>query len=375
MSRRAALWPALLAFGWLSAGAGAQEIPSAVSQVAVQRPPRLVVEGARTVAWAPKGDWIAYDKPDHEGYADLYVARPEGSSERCLTCDAYGFRKRHAGNPTWHPSGQFLLFQLEKPLRGGGAPLPPFANPGRNLGDDIWAISFDGRRFWNLTSRAERGGRVLSPRFSHEGDRVVWSERVASSGSTWGQWVLRVARFDIRRGVPRLHDVETFKPGSQRLFYESYGFTPDDQGILFGANLDPGQYEGGLDLYVLRLGNGELQRLTYAADEMDRFARLSPTGRKIVWASSRDILGRRAGFERRSSSAEAPLDLWLMDAGGGGLERLTGFNDVFADQYTGQVMVGSPSWSREGDRLIVPVISLDGTGISGLYMLELGEGF
>ena len=270
---------------------------------------------------------------------------------------------------------QFLLFQLEKPLRSGGDPLPAFAAPGRNLGDDIWAISFDGRRFWNLTNREERGGRVLSPRFSHEGDRVVWSERVASSGSTWGQWVLRVARFEIRRGVPRLSNVETYKPGSPRLFYESYGFTPDDRGILFGTNLDPGHSGGGLDLYVLRLASGELQRLTAAADEIDRFARLSPGGRKIVWASSREIPGRRAALERRSSSAEAPLDLWLMDLDGRGLERLTGFNDVFSDQYTGQVMVGTPSWSRDGDRLLVPVIPLDGSGPGGLYMLELGEGF
>jgi Tol biopolymer transport system component len=251
--------------------------------------------------------------------------------------------------------------------------LPPFVAPGRNLGDDIWAISFDGRRFWNLTNRAERGGRVLSPRFSHEGDRVVWSERVASIGSTWGQWVLRVARFDIRRGVPRLHDVETYKPGSQRLFYESYGFTPDDRGILFGANLEPGQSEDGLDLFVLRLASGELQRLTYAADQMDRFARLSPDGRKIVWASGREIFRRRVAFEGRILSRETPLDLWQMDAGGGELERLTGFNDVFSNHYTGQVMVGTPSWSREGDRLIVPVIPLDDSGPGGLYMLELED--
>ena len=365
----------LVALLLLVSGAQGQEIPVPVGQRTLVGPPRLLVEGARTVAWAPKGDWIAFDRPDDAGYSHLYVAEPDGSSQRCLTCDAIGFRKRHAGNPTWHPSGRYLLFQLEKPLRIRGHPVPFLSVPGRNLGDDIWAITFDGRRFWNLTNRSERGGRVLSPRFSHEGDRVVWSERVAGSGAIWGRWVLRVARFDSRRGVPRLRGVRTYKPGLQRFFYESYGFTGDDRGILFAANLDPGQSEGGLDLYVLRLESGELQRLTSSVEELDRFAGFSPSGRKIVWASSRDIRDRRIGFERHDPSAAAPLDLWMMNGDGSGLERLTRFNDVFSDQYTGRVMVGSASWSRKGDRLIVPVTPLAGSAGGGLYLLELDEAY
>lgn len=358
----------------LAVVASGQELPVGGGEGQVRRI-RLLVEGARTVAWAPKGDWIAFNKPDQAGYSHLYIARPDGSSERCLSCEAIGFRKRHAGNPAWHPSGRYLLFQLEKPLRIGGRPVPFLTVPGRNLGDDVWAITFDGRQFWNLTNRAERGGRVLSPRFSHEGDRVVWSERVASGGATWGRWVLRVARIETHHGVPRLRDVHSYKPGPQRFFYESYGFTSDDRGILFAANLDPGQSEGGLDLYVLRLESGELSRLTSSAGELDRFARFSPDGRKIVWASSQDILDRRTVFERRDRSAEAPLDLWMMNADGSGRERLTRFNDVFSDHYTGKVMVGTASWSREGDRLIVPVTSVDDSGDSALYLLELDQAY
>ncbi len=356
----------------VAAAAAAQELPALGEEDRVRRV-QLLVEGARTVAWAPKGDWIAFDKTDHAGYSRLHVARPDGSLQRCLTCEAFSFRKRHAGNPTWHPSGRYILFQLEKPLRGGGRPVPFLTVPGRNLGDDLWAITLDGRQFWNLTNRAEQGGRVLAPRFSHEGDKVVWSQRVGSGGGTWGRWVLRVARFETSRGTPRLRRIRTYKPGGRQLFYESYGFTADDRGILFGANLDPGRSEAGLDLFVLRLDSGELERLTSSSEELDRFARFSPDGRKIVWASSRDILGRRTVFERRDRTASAPLDLWIMNADGSARQRLTRFNDVFSDHYSGSVMVGTASWSREGDRLIVPVTPVDREGDSDLYLLELDQ--
>ena len=146
---------------------------------------KLLVEGSRTVDWAPRGDKIAYDRVDGTGYSRLYIANPDGTGESCITCLPLGFRKRHAGNPAWHPSGRYIVFQLEKPFRRRGEPLPFMAVPGRNLGDDLWAITPDGKRFWNLTQRAELGGRSLSPRFSAEGDWMVWSERIAA-----GCWIL-----------------------------------------------------------------------------------------------------------------------------------------------------------------------------------------
>lgn len=333
--------------------------------------PRLLFEDVRTVDWAPRGDWIAFDRRDREGFSELWVARPDGSKERCLTCDFYHLRQHHKGSPTWHPSGEHIVFVAEKPVKSEGQPLPFLSVPGGNLGSDLWAVTFDGRDVFNLTNRGGEGGRALAPRFSHEGDQLVWSQRLASGGGAWGQWGLQVAGFTASRGVPRLRKPKAFHPGAQRRFFESYGFTPDDRGVLFAANLDPDQPEGGLDLYVLRLESGELERLT-ASRSLDRFARLAPDGRLVAWASSEDQRESEPRFERREKTTDIPLDLWLMDSNGSRGSRLTWFNDATASDYFGRVMTGTAAWSRDGNQLLVPLVPLSGGGGGGLYLLELG---
>lgn len=335
-------------------------------------PPRLLFDDVRTVDWAPRGDWIAFDQPNAKGFSQLRVARPDGSGERCLTCDVWDLRDRHCGSPTWHPSGRFIVFVVEKPVKSGGEPLPLLSVPGGNLGMDLWVISFDGKTVLNITNRAEQGGRVLAPRFSHEGDRLVWSERQASGGGAFGQWSVQVARFTSGRGVPRVRGAKTYRPGTQQRFIETYGFTPDDRGVLFAANLDPGQPEGGLDLYVLRLESGEIRRLT-ATRSLDRFARLTPDGRWVVWASSLSQRDDEPVFERRVKSTDTALDLWLMDSGGRLARRLTRFNDATSSDYFGRVMTGAAAWSRDGRQLLVPLVSLSAGGGGGLYLLEVAE--
>ncbi len=351
----------------LALGAAAQEAPGpgTIEPAA----PRLLVEGARTVDWAPKGDWIAYDRLDHRGFSQLYVARPDGSTERCLTCDHYPLRKHHAASPAWHPSGRYIVFVLERPVNLGGEPLPFRSVPGGNRGSDLWVITLDGKVYWNLTNRADRGGRVLSPHFSHEGDRLVWSERLAAGGGAWGRWSLQVAEFGVKRGVPRLRKARSFRPGERPRFCEASGFTPDDRGLLFSANPDPGQNEATLDLFVLRLETGEIARLTDSTD-LDVAARWAPDGRHLVWASNRDLRIRKSIYERSDRQTATPLDLWRMRTDGTGKERLTWFNDATSPGYYGRVMVGAPVWSREGDRMIVPVVPVDGGSGGGLFLLE-----
>lgn len=358
----AGLWGGL----WLAlAGAvAAQQTPGLAG------PPRLLFEDVRTVDWSPRGDWIAFDRRDRQGFSQLWVARPDGSAERCLTCDFYQLRQHHSGSPTWHPSGKHIVFVVEKPVRSDGRPLPFLSVPGGNLGSDLWAVTFDGRDAFNLTSRGVEGGRALAPRFSHEGDQLAWSQRIAAGGGAWGQWGLHVARFSASRGVPRLRGIKVYQPGAQRRFMESYGFTADDRGVLFAANLDPGQPEGGLDLYVLRLESEELVRLT-GSPAFDRFARLTPDGRRVVWASSSGQRESEPLFERREKSTDLALDLWLMEVGGTEARRLTRFNDATDGGYIGRVMTGTVAWSRDATQLLVPLVALGQNGVGGLYLVDL----
>ena len=329
----------------------------------------LVSPTAGRVAWAPRGDWIAYDRVDDLGYSRLYIARPDGHDRRCLTCDPLEFRRRHTGNPTWHPSGDYLVFETEKPFRRAGAPEPFLNVPGRNLGNDLWAIGFDGRTFLRLTNHVDRGsGRVHSARFSHEGDQLVWAEREAAGRrgwGGWGGWVVRVAEIATRRGMPQLKKVRGHRLGRDYSYYEPYGFTTDDRAVLLAANRPPTGPEEGLDLFLLRLDDGEATRLTGGPAAIHRFASLSPNGRWVAFASDRDLPRPRSG-------AAQPLDLWMMRSDGFDIRRLTRFSDVFSNRYEGPMAVRSAAWSPEGDRLLVLVSNLLGESTSGsLYLLEL----
>ncbi len=333
--------------------------------------PRAFAEHAGPAATAPPGDRIAFSRAGAEGYLDLYTARPDGTDERCLTCRPIAFRNRHAGAPAWHPSGDWLVFQLEKPFEEAGRPFPFQEVPGRSLGDDLWTVSADGSRSGPLTRRGERGGRVLSPRLSYEGRHLVFAERVAASGGTWGQWVLRVAEVEVRRGVPRLGKVKTYEPGPGP-FYEPYAFTTDDRGVIYASNPAPGAPESGLDLFVLRLDSGKVERLTDSPRTWDRFAAPAPAGTLLVWSSSEGLDAGGGALGRRDrTAASVPLDLWTMDVDSGERRRLTHFNDPMDPAYAGRMRLGPTAWSRSGDRLWVLVTPLAEPAAADLVTLDL----
>lgn len=51
-----------------------------------------------------------------DGYYDLlYLIRPDGTDEQCLSCDKEGvLSKGHKGTAEWHPSGDYIVFQSKK---------------------------------------------------------------------------------------------------------------------------------------------------------------------------------------------------------------------------------------------------------------------
>ncbi len=334
---------------------------------------RLFAQATGRASWSPKGDRIAFDRREPNGYNQLYVAEADLADERCLTCRIYELKKLHVGNPAWHPSGEYLAVQVHDPVKPGGEPLRFMEVPGGNLGSDLYLIRSDAKGYWNLTQLGERGGRVLSPRFSHEGDKLAWAERIASGDGVFGRWVLRVAELEIKRGVPRLHGVRTFKPGAQRLFYDSHGFTTDDRGLVLTGNLEPGQPESGMDVYLLDMISGALKRLTQTERELDRFALPAPNGNWIVWSSSRDIGSGAVSLERRQVTAVRASDLWLMNAEGLSVQRLTRFNDVHSPVFAGPTAVVPTSWNRDGDRLLALALPVGSNEPGDLYVIEFNE--
>lgn len=322
-------------------------------------------DGGR-VAWSTQGSWIAFDRADPEGRYDLWVIRADGTGERCLTCDVYELRKESSFNPTWDPSGQYVVFQVQSLSKRLGMTPVELATPLRGAHCELWMVRLEGRGAWQLTRIGERGGLVADPHFSHEGGQILWSERVRGGGAPWGDWAVRVAKLEIGRGVPHLGKVKTYRPGKQPGLVLAQGFTPNDRGFLYSDG------NGGLFRFELEsraegggvpVGPGEGAR--------GELARLLPGRDGLLWASS-------LGLPRRDRWQKLPRrdDLWIESPRDARAGRLTFFNEPASDHFLGEALVDDVAWSPEGDRFVAHVVHAGREGVrEDIYLVILDPAY
>jgi Tol biopolymer transport system component len=79
---------------------------------------RTVTPSGGRLDWSP-ANLVVFDRLGSDEYYDVYLMEADGSKERCLTCDAAGLPPGHHGNPAWHPSGDYIVFQSQDPPQGG----------------------------------------------------------------------------------------------------------------------------------------------------------------------------------------------------------------------------------------------------------------
>jgi Tol biopolymer transport system component len=328
-----------------------------------------VTDDGGRVDWSHSGNnRIAFDRLGDDGFYDVYVMTPEGESASCLT-DTPGFvPQRNNGQPVWHPSGRYIVFQAEK-----DSALDPndvhyqvswLSQPGRGWNCDLWCVDVQDTSYYRLTNLPTRKDSidatptsgVLHAHFSHDGNLLLWSELLNGEAflwgrGNWGQWRMNVSRFIVDDGIPKLDSTRHFERGNfgDATFYETHGFSPDDSLIIFSGNLQPGQHETYLDIYTINLYTDELQRLTFTTQEIwDEHAHYSPDGEKIVWMTSESYT-----FDPDQWRATLRTDYWIMNADGSNKTRLTYFNESGHSEYTGdRVIMADCSWSPEGKRLI-----------------------
>jgi Tol biopolymer transport system component len=302
-------------------------------------------ENGGRVDWSWANDLIAFDRVGDDGYYGVYTMAPDGAHETCLTCaqrvpGAGRLPPGHKGNPAWYPSGDHLVFQVEKENHPGSS----FAStPGFGTYSDLWLMTADGSEFYQLTDlpiSADRG--VLHPHFSADGSMLSWSELVRRPNllekrGQFGYWQLNVADFAIGPSGPTLSNIKAFQPGGAG-FYENHGFSPDGTRLLFSASFDENMSPyTNTDIFTLSLADQTLQRLTTEA--YNEHASYTPDGRHILWMSSR-------GNRNRGT------DYWLMDLDGSHKRRVTYFNQPGCPDYTGdRIVMADSSWSPGGDRL------------------------
>jgi Tol biopolymer transport system component len=106
----------------------------------------LLQENGGRVSWSHAKNLIAFDAKGRDGYADVYTIRPDGSDKRCLTCDKQEVPQLHDGNPEWHPSGEYIVFQAQDPeLKLPAGLLTNYlASPGIGINNNVWVTNADG---------------------------------------------------------------------------------------------------------------------------------------------------------------------------------------------------------------------------------------
>ncbi len=314
---------------------------------------RILVDrvGGR-VDWSHAHDWIAAGVFGPDGYADIEVMRPDGSGRRCLTCGHPQVPHKHNDLPAWHPGGDYILFQSQDPALD-----LPYADErqeryltqgGAGLNNNLWLITRDGRRAWQLT-RVRPGEASLHAHISPDGRTVLWAARVQDGRRK--VWALRLADLVIDGGGARLERVRTLRPrGGPDTFYESHGFTPDGRAVIFSASIGRA-HPFDLDIWMMDLQSGRLTNLTDTPGEWDEHAQVSPDGKTIVWMTNRGYPIPVPDFSDYGRTLRT--EYWLMDADGSRQRRLTSFNDPAAPEYAGgRTIVADSSWNRNGDRLV-----------------------
>ncbi|MBL4768171.1 MAG: Tol-Pal system protein TolB [Rhodobacteraceae bacterium] len=196
-------------------------------------------------------------------------------------------------------------------------------------------MDYDGANVQYLTDSADL---VLAPRFSPNGDRVLYTS--------------------YESGFPRIYVMDVGKVKRQVLEKQDGAmsfaprFAPDGRTVVFSL------YKGGnTDIYTLSTTGGKSKRLTNTPS-IDTAPSYSPDGKQIVFESD------RSGMQQ----------LYIMSADGGEARRIS----------FGQGRYGTPVWSPRGDliaftkqskgRFHIGVMRVDGSDERLLTASFLDEG-
>jgi Tol biopolymer transport system component len=302
----------------------------------------LIEENGGRVDWGKNG--IAHSRYGEDKYYDVWVMDEDGSDAHCLTCSRSEIPQLHNGQPAWHPSGDYIVFQSQDPL----LPHTPredymVTQPGHGKHNNLWITDSDGETFYQLTSIKENRS-ILHPHFSHDGKTLLWSEKIGDGPL---DWAIMIADFVE---TPNLHleNVTSYQPVGN-VWYETHDFSPDDTKILVTVGTEH-EYSG-FDIWEMELETQTMHQLTDNPDQWDEHAHYSPDGKKIVWASSHGY-----EYDPKKWVETLKTDLWIMDCDGSNKERLTYFNEHGHHEYMGYpVIVADNSWSPDGQRLAVTV--------------------
>jgi WD40-like Beta Propeller Repeat len=266
--------------------------------------------------WNAATNRIAYMSKDRAGYYRVYIVKPDGRDVHDLTAGIRNMPTKHQGAPYWDPDGHYLLLVAEKQSWHGArmfGNLDYGALPGFGTHDDLWLVTADGSRAWQLTNEPDgKYQGVLVPVFSADGKRVAWSDRQGA-----GKYTIKVADF-LTSPEPHLANVRTYEPGGE-VYYEPGSFTTDGKWLLYTSDQDTHSFWFS-QIYRLNLATGKSTRLTRGRQYNEHpVAVATPSGEWIIYMST-------FGIVRRPLRIMMGTDWYAMRLDGSGNKRLTWMN-------------------------------------------------
>jgi len=122
-----------------------------------------------------------------------------------------------------------------------------------------------------------------------------------------------------------------------------------------------------MDVYTLDLHTHDVKNLTRTPHEWDEHAHYSPSGKHIVWMSSRNL-------PAPTGPEDLETDYWIMDADGSNQRRLTFFNDKDSPDYIKDGVTASDfAWSPDGTKIAAVLIPLAKGGKNKVMEIEFKE--
>jgi hypothetical protein len=290
-----------------------------------QKSTKVIWHGGGRVSWNSANKLVAFDTLQSTGYTTTKTMTPKGNKVTPMT---NSFSK-HTGNPDWHPSGKWMVYQAQDPKLTSNLAVDKLASPGIGVNNNLWLTDAKGTKHWQITKITDKKG-VLHPHFSTDGKKLVWTELIKPIGvGSLGSWAIKICDFAEKNGVPIVSYVKQYTPGSLDL-YEIGDVSGDGRKILF-AGLPKGKGYFDMEIYQFDVSNNTLTQLT-KDNEWDEFPHFAPDGKSIVWVSS-------SGTNCAKSTTKLQMEFWRMNLDGTGKKRLTFLNDVKSPSYMGKVHV------------------------------------
>lgn len=354
---------AAIVIGCLSNQAAVTNSPAGdeFSNIVVSRR-TLTAQGGR-VDWCAANNLIAFDRMTGTDSSEVFAIRPDGSEERCITCNVPGLPKGIRGQPAWHPGGEYLVIQVQGKFYKGSR----FEFVSWGIHNDLWLVAANGKWAQRLIETEYLGG-SLHPHFSDTGDRLFWTVRESTSKkirqrlfhktpgreNPWDGWHLSIANFkrDFSGKAKLSNRIDLYR--GEGGFFESHALK---SGVIWFSHTKRGRpYVD--DIYHALWDGTRRVNITQSPATWEEHGEPSPGGSLVTFNSSRSFDWKHPPDSARTLR----LELWARRTSTGNIFRLTDFNQ--SPSGRARVLTSDYAWSPSGREVAVYYATFGQDGVT-----------